>query len=124
MNTIIWIAQGLLSLAFLLAGFMKMSLPKEKLREKIGSWVDGFKVSQLKFIGLTEVFGAIGLILPMLLNILPILTPIAACGLVLPMIGAVQIHLKRKESIITNIVLLLLSVFVIVGRFYFVPVIW
>jgi hypothetical protein len=51
------------------------------------------------------------------------LTPIAACGLVLTMVGAAQTHLKRKESIITNAVLLLLSVFVIIGRFYIVPVI-
>jgi uncharacterized membrane protein YphA (DoxX/SURF4 family) len=123
MNTIIWIIQVLLSLAFLATGFMKITMPKEKLKEKIGGWVDDFKDSTLKLIGLTEVLGAFGLVLPMLLKIFPILTPIAACGLVLTMVGAAQTHLKRKESIFTNAVLLLLAIFVIVGRFYLVPVV-
>jgi uncharacterized membrane protein YphA (DoxX/SURF4 family) len=123
MNTIIWIIQVLLSLAFLATGFMKITMPKEKLKEKIGGWVDDFKDSTLKLIGITEVLGAFGLVLPMLLNAFPVLTPIAACGLVLTMVGAAQTHLKRKESIITNAVLLLLAVFVIIGRFYIVPVI-
>jgi len=123
MNIIIWIIQGLLSIAFLMAGFMKMTMPKEKLKEKIGGWVDEFKASNLKLIGLVEVLAAFGLILPMILNFFPVLTPIAACGLVFTMIGAAQTHWKRKESIITNVALILLSLFVIIGRFYLVPVI-
>jgi hypothetical protein len=123
MNTIIWITQALLSVTFLVAGFIKMAMPKDKLRGKIGDWVDDYKAAPLKLVGLTEVLAAFGLILPMALNILPILTPIAACGLVLPMIGAVQIHLRRKESIMMNVVLLILAVFVVIGRFYIVPVI-
>jgi VIT1/CCC1 family predicted Fe2+/Mn2+ transporter len=123
MNVVIWIIQGLLSLAFLMAGLMKMIMPKDKLREKIGGWVDDYKESQLKLIGLTEVIGVLGLILPMLFNIFPILTPIAACGLAFAMVGAAITHLKREESIITNVVLLLLALFVIIGRFFLVPVI-
>lgn len=118
MNIIIWIIQGFLSITFLIVGLMKMTLPKDKLKEKIGGWVDDFKESQLKLIGLVEILGALGLILPMIFNILPILTPIAACGLVFAMIGGAYTHLKRKESIITNVVLLLLAVFVIIGRLF------
>ena len=123
MNVIIWIIQGLLAVAFFMAGFMKTTMPKDKLREKIGGWVDDYKDSQLKLIGFSEVLGAFGLILPMLLNFLPVLTPIAACGLVFTMIGAAQTHFKRKESIIMNVVLLVLALFVIIGKFYIVPVI-
>jgi uncharacterized membrane protein len=123
MNIIIWITQGLLSIAFLVAGLMKITLPKDKLRGKIGDWVDDYKATPIKLVGLTEVLGALGLILPMIFNILPVLTPIAACGLVLSMIGAVQIHLRRKEIIDANVVLLIMAGFVAIGRFYIVPVI-
>jgi hypothetical protein len=123
MNVVVWIIQWFLSIAFFLAGFMKMIMPKNKLRNKIGGWVDNYKESQLKLIGLTEVLGAFGLIWPMIFNILPVLTPISACGLAFTMVGAAQTHLKRKESIITNVILLFLAIFVIMGRFYFVPVI-
>ena len=122
MNTIIWIIQGILSIAFLVAGSMKLIMPKDKLKEKLGSWVDDFRESQLKLIGFLEILGAFGLILPRVFNVLPILTPMAACGLVFAMIGGAQAHLKRKESIVTNIVLLLLAAFVFIGRFYIVPV--
>jgi DoxX-like family len=123
MNVIIWIIQGLLSLAFFMAGFIKIIMPKDKLKEEIGGWVDDYKVPQLKILGLTEILAGFGLILPMLFDILPVLTPIAACGLVFTMIGAAQTHFKRKESIITNVVLLVLALFVIIGRLFLVPVI-
>ena len=123
MNTIIWIIQGLLAAAFLTAGMIKLTRPKNKVKEKIGGWVDDFKDPQIKLIGLAEVLGAIGLILPMLLNTLPILTPIAACGLGITMMFAAQTRLRRKESIITNLVLLLLAVFIFVGRLFIVLVV-
>ena len=123
MNLTIWIIQGLLATAFLMAGIMKLIMPKNNLKEKIGGWVDEYKESQIKLIGLVEVVGAFGLVLPMLLHVIPILTPIAAFGLVLTMIGAARTHLKRKESIRNNIVLLVLGVFVIIGRLFIVKAI-
>jgi putative oxidoreductase len=124
MNTIIWIIQGVLSIAFLIAGFIKLSMPKDKLREKIGVWVDDFSDSLLKLIGFLEVLGSFGLILPMAFNILPFLTPLAACGLLLTMMGAVKMHFKRKESIVTSVVLLFLAALVLEGRLYLLPFIW
>jgi uncharacterized membrane protein YphA (DoxX/SURF4 family) len=123
MNLTIWIIQGLLATAFLMAGIMKLIMPKNNLKEKIGGWVDEYEESQIYLIGLVEVLGAFGLVLPTLLHAIPILTPIAASGLVLTMVGAARTHLKRKESIMSNIVLLVLGVLVIIGRLFIVKVI-
>lgn len=123
MNIAIWVVQGLLAVAFLMAGLMKVSQSKEALKEKVGGWVDDYSLGQIKMIGLVEVLGAIGLILPMVLNIFPVLTPVAAIGLAVTMIPAAAIHLKRKEPIMANVVLLALALFVVVGRFMIIPVI-
>ena len=125
MNIALWIVQGILAAMFLMAGLMKLTQPKDKIREKVGDWVDGFSASSIKLIGLLEFLGAIGLILPMALNIMPLLTPVAAIGLVLTMVGAMIVHLQRKENdkVPMNIILLALALFVVVGRLILVPVI-
>ncbi|AEV32125.1 DoxX protein [Owenweeksia hongkongensis DSM 17368] len=125
MNTILWIVQGLLALMFLMAGAMKLSKPKQELREKLGDWVDQYSDLSLKLIGLAELLGAIGLILPMAMDFFPALTPLAAIGLAITMVGAMKVHYDRKEKskVMTNIVLLLLAVFVVIGRLYLVPII-
>ena len=118
MNIALWIIQGLLALAFLMAGGMKASQAKEKLAGQM-PWVNDFSAGTVKVIGLLEVLGAIGLVAPMATGILPWLTPIAAGGLVLTMLGAMATHLRRGENqaIIANLVLLLLAAFVAYGRF-------
>ena len=118
MNTIIWILQGLLAIAFLLAGIMKLVMAKNDIKEKVGGWVDDFSYLQIKLIGLAEVLGAVGLVLPVLLNIYPVMTPAAAIGLLLTMLGAARIHWIRKESVVVNILLSLLLLLVIIGRIY------
>jgi hypothetical protein len=77
----------------------------------------------LKVVGILELMGAAGLILPGLTKILPILTPIAAVGLVLTMVGAIVVHLPRKEyaNVGGNVVLLLMAAFVAYGRFVVMP---
>jgi uncharacterized membrane protein YphA (DoxX/SURF4 family) len=122
-NEILWIVQILLSLAFLMAGTMKATQPKEKLATNMG-WVNDFSPNQVRIIGVLEVLAGIGLILPMLTNILPILTPLAAVGLVLTMIGAIITHLRRAEypNLAVNIVLLAMALFVAYGRFVALPV--
>jgi uncharacterized membrane protein YphA (DoxX/SURF4 family) len=122
MNTVIWIAQILLALAFLMAGSAKLFLPREKLAERMG-FVNDFSPNIVKLIGLVEVLGAIGVVLPALTNILPILTPLAALGLALTMIGALATHFRRNEipKMPINIVLMLLAAFVVYGRFVAVP---
>ena len=65
MNTALWIVQALLAIAFLMAGAMKTFQPKEKLAEKMG-WVEDFSQGQIRTIGILEILGALGLILPAL----------------------------------------------------------
>ncbi len=125
MNTTLWIIQGVLAAVFFMAGTMKAMLPKEKVREKVGGWVDGFSASTIKMIGLLEVLGAIGLVVPLLFDFYPVLTPAAAGGLVLTMISAAAVHSKRgeKKETAVNIVLLLLGLGVVVGRVWLLPVV-
>lgn len=117
MDIALWVVQVLLAAAFAMAGFAKLTQPKEKLETQL-KWVEDFSPSVVKLLGVLEILGAIGLILPMLLNILPFLTTLAAIGLILQMIGAAFTHLRRKEfpMIGINTVLLLLSAFVAYGR--------
>jgi uncharacterized membrane protein YphA (DoxX/SURF4 family) len=115
MNIALWIVQALLAIAFGMAGFMKITQPKEKLAAQMG-WVEDFTPPTIKAIGVLEVLGAIGLIVPQLTGILPWLTPLAAVGLALTMLGAMATHLRRHENIVVNVVLLLLAVFVAYGR--------
>jgi uncharacterized membrane protein YphA (DoxX/SURF4 family) len=118
MNVALWIAAALLALAFLAAGITKLSQPKEKLARNM-AWVDDFSSGPVKLIGLLEVLGAVGLILPGITGIAPILVPLAATGLAVIMIGAIVVHARRgeKQPIAANVVLLLLAVFVAWGRF-------
>ena len=118
MNIALWIVQALLAVAFGMAGIMKLTQPKEKLAAQMG-WVEDFAPTTVKGIGLLEVLGAIGLILPRLTGILPLLTPLAAIALVLTLLGAIVTHLRRHENqmIVANVVLLALAALVAYGRF-------
>jgi uncharacterized membrane protein YphA (DoxX/SURF4 family) len=118
MNVALWILQAVLALLFIGAGAVKMIKPKDQLLERM-SWAEDFSPPMVKFIGATEVLGGLGLILPALTGIAPILTPIAAAGLVLVMIGAAIVHLRRKEysGLTAPVVLGLLALFVAVERF-------
>jgi hypothetical protein len=109
----LWIVQGLLALLFLWAGGMKLVLPLDKLAGPIP--LPGLFV---RFIGVAEVLGAIGLILPRLLNIRHGLTPLAAVGLLIIMIGATVITLMSGEigMAVMPLVVGLLLVFVAYGR--------
>ncbi len=119
MNTVLWIIAGILAVAFLGAGLMKLTQPKEKLAASGMGWTEQFSPGAIKAIGALEVAAAIGLILPAVLDIAPILVPLAALGLVLMMIGAAITHARRKETpmIGANLVLLALAAVVVWGRF-------
>lgn len=106
----LWIVNGLLALAFLVAGGGKLVRPKEALATSGMAWVEDFSATTVKLIGAAEVLAAIGLILPLLLNIAPILTPLAAVGLVIVMVGAVTVHLRRKENPAAQTVLAILAI--------------
>ena len=113
MASALWIVQGLLALIFLFAGSMKLVLPIAVLTAQIP--LPGLF---LRFIGTAEVAGSIGLILPGLLRIRPGLTPLAACGLVIIMIGATVLTLSSGEvaPALFPLVVGLLSAFVAYGR--------
>lgn len=119
MNVALWIVAGLLAAVFLLSGVMKLAQPKEKLLASGMGSLESFSPNAIKGIGALEVLGAVGLILPALLDIAPILVPLAAVGLVLLMVGAIITHVRRHESqaIVVTTLLLLLAAFVAWGRF-------
>jgi uncharacterized membrane protein YphA (DoxX/SURF4 family) len=118
-NVVLWIVAGLLALAFLAAGGMKLTQSKQKLAASGMGWTEDFGAGMIKAIGGLEVLAAIGLILPPALKIVPVLAPLAALGLILLMIGAAITHARRKETpmIAINAVLLVLAVVVAWGRF-------
>ncbi len=122
MNIALWIVQILLALAFLLAGSMKVSQPIDTLKQNMG-WAAHTTPGIVRLVGTLEILGAFGLILPAVTHILSWLTPIAAVGLVLTMIGAAIVHVRLKEfsRLATPIVLLLLALFIVYGRFLVVP---
>src|SRR5262245_41853682 len=101
-----------------MAGLMKATQPQEKLAANMG-WVDDFSARTVKLIGVLEILGAIGLILPAATGVAVILTPLAATGLAVTMILATVVHVRRKEPqmIVFTIVLLALAAFVAVMRF-------
>lgn len=120
MNTALWIVAGLLASAYLFGGAGKMVIPKEKLAAMTRSagWVEDFRPGSVKAIGALEVLGAVGLVLPAVLDIAPILVPLAALGLALVMVGAVTIRLRRHEPalMVADLVYLALTLFVAWGR--------
>jgi uncharacterized membrane protein YphA (DoxX/SURF4 family) len=109
----LWIVQGLLAALFLFAGVMKLVMPLEQMQGPVP--LPGLL---LRFIGVVETLGALGLILPGLLRIRPGLTPLAAAGLVIIMIGAAVIGVKSGEGAMALIPLVvgLFAVFVAYGR--------
>jgi hypothetical protein len=114
MTRALWVIQGLLALLFLFAGGVKLVLPATDLVKQAPMLSAAF----LRFIGMCEVLGAIGLVLPALLRIKPGLTPLAAAGLGIIMIGAVVVTLMTMgvaTAVMPFMVGLLLG-FVIYGR--------
>jgi uncharacterized membrane protein len=118
MNVVLWIAQGLLAAGFGMAGVMKSTQPKDKLVDRL-PWVEDFSPATVRFIGIVELAAALGLILPAVTGIAPILTPLAATGLAVVMVLAAITHVRRKEpsGIAVNAVLFALAAFVAWGRF-------
>jgi uncharacterized membrane protein len=114
MNIVFWIITALVALAFLAAGAMKLIQPKEKMATQM-KWVKDFDQNTIRSIGALEVLGAIGLVLPRLTNILPWLSSVAAVGLILTMIAGAVVHMRRKEPIVPNMVLGLLSAVALYG---------
>ncbi|WP_395112933.1 DoxX family protein [Antrihabitans spumae] len=121
MNIALWIVAGLLAIAYVAGGGGKVVLTKEKLIAlgPSAEWAEEFSTGGVKAIGALEVLAAVGLILPAVLDIAPVLVPLAASGLVLIMIGATITRIRRREYTLMalDLVYLALAAFVAWGRF-------
>jgi uncharacterized membrane protein YphA (DoxX/SURF4 family) len=118
MTYALWIVQVLLALVFLFTGGMKLVLPIEELTAQtpLPGWL-------IRFIGVSELLGAFGLVLPGLFRIRTELTPLAAAGLIVIMVGATIITLMTMDAVLALIPLVvgLLLAFVAYGRWKLAP---
>ncbi|CAL9295298.1 MULTISPECIES: DoxX family protein [unclassified Streptomyces] len=121
MNLALWIVAGLLALVYVTGGVGKLVVPKEKLvaMGPSAEWAEDFSAGAIKAIAALQVLGGIGLVLPALLGIAPVLVPLAAVGLVLMMTGAAIVRLRRHENklVLVDLAYLALAAFVAWGRF-------
>lgn len=113
----LWATQGILTAVFLFAGATKFLMPIEELTKgsPLPAWF-------LLFIGAMEILGGIGLIVPALTGIRPVLTPVAACGLVIIMIGATVVSMPMGAVALIPLVVGILAAFVAYGRFRLKPI--
>ena len=113
----LWIAQVLLAGMFLMSGFMKVSQPIDQLSQML-PWASQVPSGLVRFIGISELLGGLGLILPALLRIKPQLTALAAVGLATVMLFALLFHISRGEfsAIGMNLVIALIALFIAWGR--------
>jgi uncharacterized membrane protein YphA (DoxX/SURF4 family) len=122
MNIALWIVQILLAVMFGMAGFMK-TFQTAKAHEML-PWARNRSDQFVRFIGVSELLGALGIILPVLTGILPWLSPLAAIGLaVIQMLAIFTEHLPKKEYKVLpmNVVLLALALLVVLGRWSMFP---
>jgi uncharacterized membrane protein YphA (DoxX/SURF4 family) len=119
LNLVLWIAQGLLCAAFLMAGSMKLfAFEKFKADAEARNPQRGLGLSHglVTFIGISELAGAAGIIVPRAIGVLPWLTPLAAIGLAIIVVLAAIYHLRRNEPVKIPFILFVLAGFVTVGR--------
>lgn len=123
MNVFLWIVAGFLAFVFLSTGLLKLVRTKEQLAATGLGWVEDFGPGTIRLIGVLEVLGALGLILPAVTGIAEVLVPVAAIGLALNMLGAMSVHIRRKEPtlVVMTGVLAFLCAFLAWGRLVLVP---
>lgn len=100
-NTVLWIVQGLLAVMFLFAGGSKLAMSAAQMTEQakaVGGWQP--PMAFIRFIGVCELLGGIGVVVPWLTGIRPLLTPLAAAGLVIIMIGATVANLTTTVPVL------------------------
>ncbi len=120
MDILAWILCIALAGTYLGAGLVKLLQPRTVLMKKPNfAWAADYTDANVKGIGLAEVLGAVGVVLPWLTGVLAILTPIAALGLVGLQVGALRTHLRRGETKVVpaNVVLLLIALVAAIIRF-------
>ncbi len=116
MNIALWGAQVLVALVVTLTGTTKLALPRERLARQM-HWATSWPRGRIKLLGLAEILGAAGLLLPMATGIAPVLTPVAAACLAVLMVGAIHTHRRLGEGFVPAAVVALLCIGIAVGRF-------
>lgn len=118
MNLALWIVTSVLAVIFTVSGFLKLLVSKDELVQSGQGWAQEFSPTSIRLMGVAEVLGAVGVILPAVLSIGPVLVPLAAIGLGLFMVGAAVVNTGRKDVPLVgvNLVLLGLAMFVAWGR--------
>ena len=120
MDVVAWIFAGILAAVFLAAGLSKLLTPYEKLTANPSmAWASDFTPAQIKLIASFEVLGAIGVVVPWLTDTAEWLSPVAAVGLAVVMVGAIVTHARRgeKQQVVINVVILAIAVVTAVLRF-------
>ncbi|MBK5217478.1 MAG: DoxX family protein [Propionibacteriales bacterium] len=119
MDGVLWGAAVLLAIGFGFTGSIKLLKSSEELARMGMGWTEDFSPGAIKAIGALELTAVVGLILPPLLDIAPILAPLAALGLIFVMVGAAWTHIRREENHLLYViaVLLVLAIVVAWGRF-------
>jgi hypothetical protein len=118
MNLALWIVASLLAAIFAVSGLSKQVVSKDKLVQSGQEWAQDFSPISIRLIGVAEVLGAVGVILPAVVHVGAVLIPLAAIGLGLVMVGASVVNARRKDVALigVNLVLLALAIFVAWGR--------
>ncbi len=97
MNAVLWLLQILLALAFLAIGLLMVLRSRERLL-RVAGWVEDFPTPVIRSIGVLELLGAVGVVLPGVLGVAGVLVPVAALGLAVVLVGAIVTHLLRGEQ--------------------------
>jgi hypothetical protein len=118
MNLALWVGQALLAMVFGYSGALKVSQSREKLLAMGQTGAAVFPLPVLRFVAACELLGAAGVIVPWLTNIAPVLTPLAAAGFVVIMVGAIAAHARLREprNVAATSFILLVAAFVVAGR--------
>jgi putative oxidoreductase len=123
LNITLWIVQGLTATLMLMSAYMKIATPILELSSK-WKWTGELPETVVRLLGVIDLLGGIGIILPALLRIKPSLTPLAAVGIILLMISASVFHISRGEASVigSNIILMFLASFIAWGRYKKLPI--
>lgn len=118
MNVVLWIGQGVLAALFAVSGTLKSTQSKERMLATGQTGVREYPLPAIRFVAAAELLAVVGLILPQASGVAPVLTPLAALGLAVVMVGAAVAHtrLHEKGTAAVNVAILLVCVAVAAGR--------
>jgi len=120
MSIALWIAAAVLALAMLGAGLLKVARSRDQIVAMGLTYAQHFPPAVITTIGVLEILAAIGLIVPAVTGIAPVLVPLAATGVAVLMAGGIVTHIRLRDPLAKSVpalVLLLLAVFIAWGRF-------